>query len=695
MPTGEAIDGEVEDYVVTIRPVPTPLNLTIQEDAINENAGTATATVSRDISEIGEDLLVLVSTDDYTELEVPQSVVIATGETEATFTFNAFNDQIVDGTQTATLFVDAEDHLTASDTIEVTDDDSGLISIGFFDHEISENGGQTTGILIRNTNTTLPLEVQLTSTDTSELIVPDSVQIPAGSTFATFVASAVDDDERDDDQLVRVDAEAPNHFANFDEILVLNDEPDILTLSFDSTTIQEQGGEITATATRNGNLESEQAVEIVGDNERLQFPESVTFPATQDTIEFTIQSIDNTVSDGNQALTVLIRAEGYTVGADAVEVIDDEVATLTLSLQDDAVSENGGTTTATVSTNVPVEREVTVSLSTDSPIPGIVPDSVTIPVGESNTQFSINAGLLDNTIVDAARSLGITASADDQVDGLAALSITDDDLPTLALQFSASEITEQQGTVVTLTRNTHVARSLDVQILTDATQSSLSFPTVVTIPIDAASVTFTATGITDNFVDADQTVSLTADAPGFFSATDSILVTNIDAPTLTVDWPVSLTETDEPREVTVMRNTAANQALTVNLNSEDRGELEIIESVTIAENQSSATFLLSPQTDLQVDGDKSVAVSANADQFAESFADILVIDADTPELTLTSANSQLVETDQSATVTLSRNTDVSQDLIVTLSAQVISDEKRRTVRLGRLQPPANSITSHH
>ena len=75
---------------------------------------------------------------------------------------------------------------------------------------ISENAGTVVGIgrvdRPRGQPITAPLVVQLQSTDTTELVVPPSVTILPGQTFALFNVTAVDDDLLDGEQRVVVNA---------------------------------------------------------------------------------------------------------------------------------------------------------------------------------------------------------------------------------------------------------------------------------------------------------------------------------------------------------------------------------------------------------------------------------------------------------------------------------------------------------
>jgi uncharacterized protein YkwD len=80
---------------------------------------------------------------------------------------------------------------------------------------INESGAVSSSTLTvtRNGDTGFPLTVTLSSSDTTELTVPVSVIIPAGSTSATFLASAVADTVIDGRQTARVTGSAGGYTA--------------------------------------------------------------------------------------------------------------------------------------------------------------------------------------------------------------------------------------------------------------------------------------------------------------------------------------------------------------------------------------------------------------------------------------------------------------------------------------------------
>ena len=105
------------------------LTVAIAADSVSEAAGTAatTATVTR--TDTSGDLAVTLASDDTSEATVPSSVTILDGQSSASFNIAAIDDSAADGTQTVTFSATATGYAAGSDTLEVTDDESSLVTI--------------------------------------------------------------------------------------------------------------------------------------------------------------------------------------------------------------------------------------------------------------------------------------------------------------------------------------------------------------------------------------------------------------------------------------------------------------------------------------------------------------------------------------------------------------------------------------
>jgi ELWxxDGT repeat protein len=217
-PTGGATIGSQGSATVTILDddVLPKLTVTFNPNVIAEDSGNiaATGTVTRDVV-TDTPLVVTLSSSDTTEATVPQTVTIEAGQASATFSINAVDDAVVDGTQTVTITATPLNPNTTtplpegagSNTLQVTDNESPSLTLTL-DKNIVGETGTATATITRNTDTTEALTVTLFSSDTTEATVPQTVTILAGETSATFTVTGVNDRVSDGSQSVTLTATA-------------------------------------------------------------------------------------------------------------------------------------------------------------------------------------------------------------------------------------------------------------------------------------------------------------------------------------------------------------------------------------------------------------------------------------------------------------------------------------------------------
>lgn len=306
------------------------LTLTIAEASISETEGAAatTATVTRN-TDTGSTITVQLMSDDTTEATVPATVMIPAGQTSATFDIAAADDTEADGTQTVTISASVPGFTAASDTLEVTDNETAALTVTIAAAEISEAAGAaaTTITIERNSGTAGALAVTLTSSDPTETTVPASVSIPAGQSSVTVDLEAIDDSLVDGTQIVTIQATATGHTAGSDTVAVTDDDVDQLTVVIAAASISEGAGAAatTATVSRNSDTASDLVVTLASnDTAEATVPPSVTILAGQSAASFNIDAVDDDDIDGTQIVTVSATAAGHLGGSDTLNVIDDD-----------------------------------------------------------------------------------------------------------------------------------------------------------------------------------------------------------------------------------------------------------------------------------------------------------------------------------------------------------------------------------
>lgn len=98
------------------------LTVTIDTATMSENGGTATGTVTRNLSSVGALEVTLLSSD-TSEATVPATVTIPDGQFSVTFPITAVDDDIADAVQTVFISADFVDFFNVPGEIGVVDDD--------------------------------------------------------------------------------------------------------------------------------------------------------------------------------------------------------------------------------------------------------------------------------------------------------------------------------------------------------------------------------------------------------------------------------------------------------------------------------------------------------------------------------------------------------------------------------------------
>lgn len=216
-----------------------------------------------------------------------------------------------------------------------------------------------------------------------------------------------------------------------------------------------------------------------------------------------------------------------------------------LELTPAVISEDAGIDAvfATIRRSGVTNNKVTLRLTADKRDRLILPSTVVLEKGETESVVAI--GVIDNDMADGEQTVNITAevyiSACDcgvvgsrQGSMTRQLRILDNDGPTLTLTSSQSTIREgdDEGTEITLTRNTDTSRMLIVRLQAD--DSEVMLPTQVTIPASQLSTTFRARARSNRQQEGSRVAVISAAADGFNSGAVWLYITDTTLPDMAV-----------------------------------------------------------------------------------------------------------------------------------------------------------------
>ena len=401
----------------------------------------------------------------------------------------------------------------------------GILTLSVQPSTFSENrGGQAaTATLTRaTTDLSAPLTVTLTNSDATEIALPDSVVIPAGSASTTFVVAAVDDSEVDFQQIVSITAAASGYSGAL-AVLTVEDDEAALSLRLVPDTVREDAGAAAVTAT----LSRTQAaattdlnVTLSANNPNLvKVPASIVIPTGQTSVTFPVDILDNDDLDGQRIVQITAIRTGFTVGSVSAQlVVNDDESSLEVSLNSASFSEGAGSvaTTVTITRSAVAAAvgaaELTINSSDTSE--ATVPSFVVLP--KDRTSITLPIAAVNDAVVDGPQRVSITVSSGNLVPGSQEFTVTDDDRPRLGLTLNTSQTSESNGlngAIGTVTRNTPITQDLVVN-LKSSNPGQVSVPPTVRIPRGAVSADFPIRAVDDTARDGSQRVTITASRIG-------------------------------------------------------------------------------------------------------------------------------------------------------------------------------------
>ena len=175
----------------------------------------------------------------------------------------------------------------------------------------------------------------------------------------------------------------------------------------------------------------------------------------------------------------------------------------------------------------PTNNFVTVYLTSGNTNKVIVPDSVVIPVGQSNAVFDLT--ILDNSLLDGDQSALISASSPvcNNNPQSRLIIVHDNETVTLSVALPASA-SESAGTLVnagSISIETPVAANIPVS-LASSDPSRLIVPATTTLSTGQTSAVFNLTLVTNNIIEGPQIVGVTAHVPNWTDGSNSMTILN-------------------------------------------------------------------------------------------------------------------------------------------------------------------------
>ena len=337
----------------------------IGDATVDEAAGTASFGVTLTNPSAADITLTLTTADgsatagaDYTA--TTSQVTILAGATTATGTFDVpiLEDLLDESDETFTVSVQSVDAGTVGSTADtglgtITDNEVFGFSVSVNPTSINEVGGSPTGTVTLDFPRVTDITIDVSSGDTGEATLDiNRVTITAGTTAATFVVSGVDDGIDDSIETVVITADAGESGVETTTIDVVDNDTAALELALTEASITEDGTTVlTVSLSIPRAVETVVSLAVDDATEATLTPMMVTIPANQTlaTATATVTGVTDNLVDGSQAAEITASATGLANATTSLTVTDVDVAASSLLLADTSISENGGTTTGTLS----------------------------------------------------------------------------------------------------------------------------------------------------------------------------------------------------------------------------------------------------------------------------------------------------------------------------------------------------------
>ena len=411
--------------------------------------------------------------------------------------------------------------------------------------------------------------------------------------------------------------------------------------------------------------------------------------------EVTVRGVDDLEDDNHQPFEITMTAasadakyHGQSLSMSGVN-LDDDDPEVKLSLSDDSISENGGTTEVSAALTEVSHQTVTITFIHATGAYTVPSDAntITIAAGETKSTDRVTLTAVDNTTDSPDRSgtvLGIGSPRAEVVGAKLTLE-DDDDAPTATLAVADATIKESSGTasetMTTVSATLSHASSEDTTITVTAVPQAYTVGTDATITIAAgetenSSDTASITAVNNAWDEPDRSVTVTgsaANSHGAGSVTGaSLTIADDDATpsiTLTVD-DGSVGEGDGATTITVTATldgtTRFAEATTVTVSVASSGTAGTVDFAAVTDFDieivagaatSTASFTLTPTDDALDEADETITVSGASGSLTVNSATITLSDDDVaPSLSINSpivAEGNAGSTDMTFTVTLS------------------------------------------
>ena len=638
------------------------------------------------------------------------NIIIAAGEVTGTATLTAIQDTAIEAAEIITVDITAVsggsgvENSTQQQNITITDDDVAAVVLSTSTNNIAEAAGISTITATLDKASFEAITVSLvyngTATSGIDFVLPaSSIMIPAGETIGTTLLTAIDDAIVEQSETVIVDIASLSGSSAIESntqqqtVTINDDETSSVSVSISQAAIAEAAGTSILTVMMAKTTFEDVVVGLAyggiatGGNDYAAVPVSVTIPKDQSTATVTFTAIQDVNAEGNETIVIEIAS---VTGGSAIEsgvqqqtltITDDDTVAASLIASTTNILEASGSTTLTATLDKTSFEAVTVTLGyagtatsgTDYESPAV---EIVIPAGQTNGTTVLTA--TNDAITEANETIivNVTAvsggSASENGTQQQTITITDDDVATVTLSASISNIAEAVG-ISTITATLSKQSSAVVTVSLGYTGSAggtdyKASANSITIAAGETIGTATLTSTQDMTVEADETIIVDITGVSGGSASESVTqqqtVVIVDDDLATVVLSTSIDNIAEAAGVSTMTatlNNASFEAVVVSLgftgSAVNTDYTASANSITIAAGQTTGTAILTATEDEIIEAAETITVDitgvsgGSASESGTQQQTVTITDDDVATVTLSVSTNDIAELAGISTIT--------------------------------------------
>lgn len=320
-----AVDGDAMSYSPYFNVEETGTASLIAHAPLIEGQGLVTGAVKLQVTKVSsQDTAFSLVSSDSMVLGVPAVVILPAGGTEVSIPITLPDDTLLEGVQQVGLTFSAPGFRQTRQDLTVQDNETAILSVQLPD-ELHEGDTDQTLTVSLDRNADARITVALSSSS-SRVVVPEQIAIPAGSSSAMVSITLADNSILDGDEDFTVTASSEGMTSGTSTGLLRDDEQRALGISWLPSSVNENAVLFFSSFVSLGGItNSPVSVTIESDSPSRVPSMTVVVPAGESTTSFTVRPLDNHLPDGQKAVTLTAKADGFTSSpSQTITVLDDD-----------------------------------------------------------------------------------------------------------------------------------------------------------------------------------------------------------------------------------------------------------------------------------------------------------------------------------------------------------------------------------